>query len=207
MSKIIRTEKPSVLPFYAAAAAGLVLSALLPVYKLWALAVALAGAAAVFLAARRVCPPQVILREVPFRTGSGDVDQMLADIQQKLDTLHALNDALPDPELSAAMDRMEKAGRSIIEVVEAAPAKAKQVRRFANYYLPDAVHVLEQYAAMARQGVRGENAAAVRAQVEKNVGTIATAFENQLDALYASESMDLSADLAVLETLMKNQGL
>ena len=112
MSKIIRTEKPSVLPFYAAAAAGLVLSALLPVYKLWALAVALAGAAAVFLAARRVCPPQVILREVPFHTGSGDVDQMLADIQQKLDTLHALNDALPDPELSAAMDRMEKAGRS-----------------------------------------------------------------------------------------------
>mgnify|MGYP006067756193 FL=1 len=207
MSKIIRTEKPSVLPFYAAAAAGLVLSALLPVYKLWALAVALAGAAAVFLAARRVCPPQVILREVPFHTGSGDVDQMLADIQQKLDTLHALNDALPDPELSAAMDRMEKAGRSIIEVVEAAPAKAKQVRRFANYYLPDAVHVLEQYAAMARQGVRGENAAAVRAQVEKNVGTIATAFENQLDALYASESMDLSADLEVLETLMKNQGL
>ena len=207
MSKIIRTEKPSVLPFYAAAAAGLVLSALLPVYKLWALAVALAGAAAVFLAARRVCPPQVILREVPFHTGSGDVDQMLADIQQKLDTLHALNDALPDPELSAAMDQMEKAGRSIIEVVEAAPAKAKQVRRFANYYLPDAVHVLEQYAAMARQGVRGENAAAVRAQVEKNVGTIATAFENQLDALYASESMDLSADLAVLETLMKNQGL
>ena len=207
MSKIIRTEKPSVLPFYAAAAAGLVLSALLPVYKLWALAVALAGAAAVFLAARRICPPQVILREVPFHTGSGDVDQMLADIQQKLDTLHALNDALPDPELSAAMDRMEKAGRSILEVVEAAPAKAKQVRRFANYYLPDAVHVLEQYAAMARQGVRGENAAAVRAQVEKNVGTIATAFENQLDALYASESMDLSADLAVLETLMKNQGL
>ena len=207
MSKIIRTEKPSVLPFYAAAAAGLVLSALLPVYKLWALAVALAGAAAVFLAARRICPPQVILREIPFHTGSGDVDQMLADIQQKLDTLHALNDALPDPELSAAMDRMEKAGRSIIEVVEAAPAKAKQVRRFANYYLPDAVHVLEQYAAMARQGVRGENAAAVRAQVEKNVGTIATAFENQLDALYASESMDLSADLAVLETLMKNQGL
>ena len=207
MSKIIRTEKPSVLPFYAAAAAGLVLSVLLPVYKLWALAVALAGAAAVFLAARRVCPPQVILREVPFHTGSGDVDQMLADIQQKLDTLHALNDALPDPELSAAMDRMEKAGRSIIEVVEAAPANAKQVRRFANYYLPDAVHVLEQYAAMARQGVRGENAAAVRAQVEKNVGTIATAFENQLDALYASESMDLSADLAVLETLMKNQGL
>ena len=199
MSKIIRTEKPSVLPFYAAGAVGLVLCAALPVYKLWALLVVLAGAAAAFIAARRVCPPQVIEREVPFHTGSGDVDEMLTGIQKQLDTLHALNDALPDPQLSAAMDRMEKAGRSIIEVVE--------IRRFANYYLPDAVHVLEQYAVMARQGVRGENAAAVRSEVEKNVGMIAAAFEHQLDALYAAESMDLSADLAVLETLMKNQGL
>lgn len=207
MSKIIRTEKPSVLPFYAAAAAGLVLCVLLPVYKLWALAVMLAGAAAAFIAARRVCPPQVIQREVPFHTGVGDVDQMLTEIQQKLDTLHTLNEALPDPQLSAAMDRMERAGRSIIEVVEANPAKAKQIRRFANYYLPDAVHVLEQYAAMARQGVRGENAASVRTEVERNMGAIANAFEHQLDALYAAESMDLSADLAVLETLMKNQGL
>ena len=177
------------------------------VYQIWALAAALAGAAAVFFAARRVCPPQVIEREVPFHTGSGDVDEMLTGIQKQLDTLRALNDALPDPQLSAAMDRMEKAGRSIIEVVAQTPAKAKQIRRFANYYLPDAVHVLEQYAAMARQGVRGENAAAVRSEVEKNVGMIAAAFEHQLDALYAAESMDLSADLAVLETLMKNQGL
>ena len=207
MSKIIRTEKPSVLPFFFFSAAGLVLCALLPVYKLWALAVMLAGAAAAFAAARRICPPQVIQREVPFHTGVEDVDQMLTDIQQKLDTLHTLNEALPDPQLSAAMDRMERAGRAIIEVVEATPAKAKQIRRFANYYLPDAVHVLEQYAAMARQGVRGENAASVRTEVERNMGVIATAFEHQLDALYASESMDLSADLAVLETLMKNQGL
>ena len=87
------------------------------------------------------------------------------------------------------------------------PAKAKQVRRFANYYLPDAVNVLEQYAKLARQGVRGENAASIRAEVERNAASIATAFENQLDALYAAESMDLSADLTVLQNMMKGQGL
>ena len=127
--------------------------------------------------------------------------------QQKLDTLHALNETLPDPQLSAAMTRMEKAGRSIVETVEANPAKAKQVRRFANYYLPDAVNVLQQYAKLAKQGVRGENAAAIRAEVEHNAASIATAFENQLDALYAAESMDLSADLTVLQNMLKGQGL
>ena len=207
MSKIIRTRKPSVLPFYAAALVFVLLCALLPVYKLWALVLALAGAAAAFVGGRRVCPPRVGEYEVPFHTGSGDVDEMLTDIQQKLDRLHALNEALPDPELSAAMTRMEKAGRSIVETVEANPEKAKQVRRFANYYLPDAVNVLEQYARLARQGVRGENAASIRAEVERNAASIATAFENQLDSLYAAESMDLSADLTVLQNMLKGQGL
>lgn len=207
MSKIIRTTKPSVLPFYGAALIFVVLCAALPVYKLWALALAVVGAGAVFFAARKLCPPRVVEHEVPFHTGVDDVDQMLTDIQQKLDALHSLNEALPDPQLSAAMTRMEKAGRSIVETVEASPAKAKQVRRFANYYLPDAVNILEQYAKLARQGVKGENAASIRAEVERNAASIATAFENQLDALYAAESMDLSADLTVLQNMLKGQGL
>ena len=207
MSKIIRTQKPSVLPFYAAALVFVVLCAVLPVYRLWALLVALGGAAVAFGAAKRICPPRVVETEVPFHTGVEDVDSMLTDIQKQLDTLHALNEALPDPQLSAAMTRMEKAGRSIVEAVEANPAKAKQVRRFANYYLPDAVNVLQQYAKLAKQGVRGENAASIRAEVEHNAVSIATAFENQLDALYAAESMDLSADLTVLQNMVKGQGL
>ena len=49
--------------------------------------------------------------------------------------------------------------------------------------------------------------AAIRAEVEHNASSIATAFENQLDALYAAESMDLSADLTVLQNMLKGQGL
>lgn len=207
MSKIIRTRKSSVLPYYAAALAFVVLCAVLPVYRLWALLAALGAAVLAFAGAKKICPPRVVETEVPFHTGVDDVDAMLTEMQQQLDTLHALNEALPDQQLSAAMARMEKAGRSIVETVEATPAKAKQVRRFANYYLPDAVNVLQQYAKLAKQGVRGENAASIRAEVEHNAASIATAFENQLDALYAAESMDLSADLTVLQNMLKGQGL
>ena len=182
MSKIIRTRKPSVLPYYAAALAFVVLCAVLPVYRLWALLAALGAAVLAFAGAKKICPPRVVETEVPFHTGVDDVDAMLTEMQQQLDTLHALNEALPDPQLSAAMARMEKAGRSIVETVEATPAKAKQ-------------------------GVRGENAASIRAEVEHNAASIATAFENQLDALYAAESMDLSADLTVLQNMLKGQGL
>ena len=51
MSKIIRTRKPSVLPYYAAVLAFVVLCAVLPVYRLWALLAALGAAVLAFAGA------------------------------------------------------------------------------------------------------------------------------------------------------------
>ncbi len=71
MSKIIRTQKPSVLP-YAMALVFVVLCAVLPVYKLWALLAALGHARVAFGVAQKLCPPRVVEREVPFHTGVED---------------------------------------------------------------------------------------------------------------------------------------
>ena len=68
------------------------------------------------------------------------------------------------------------------------------------------MNVLQQYAKLAKQGC-GRECRSIRAEVEHNAASIATAFENQLDALYAAESMDLSADLTVLQNMLKGQGL
>ena len=207
MSKWQEKTKRPVLPIYMAALVWPVGALLLPPYRLSNLLI-LAGLSLIaYAVGTKLCPTRVVRTLIPYATGSEDVDAMLNGIAANLDALHKLNEAIPDPQLSAAMERMEKAGRSIVETVEATPAKAKQVRRFANYYLPDAVNVLQQYAKLAKQGVQGENAASIRAEVEHNAASIATAFENQLDALYAAESMDLSADLTVLQNMLKGQGL
>ena len=207
MSKIIRTSKPSVLPWYAAALVFAVLCAALPVYKLWALLAALGGACAAFGAAKKFCPPRVVETEVPFHTGVDDVDAMLTEMQKQLDTLHALNEALPEPNLSAAMTRMEKAGRSIAAVVEKAPDKARAIDRFARYYLPETVKLMATYAALEQNGVKGENAAQIESELRRNAATTATAFENQLDALYSAEAMDISTDIEVLDSILKSQNL
>ena len=207
MSKIIRTRKPSVLPYYAAALVFVVLCAVLPVYRLWALAAALAAAAAAFLAAKKVCPPRVVETEVPFHTGVEDVDAMLNGIAANLDALHKLNDAIPDAELSRQLDRMEKAGRGIVQAVEQKPDKARTVDRFARYYLPEVVKIMSAYAQMEKGGITGENAAQILSEVRRNAGTMATAFENQLDALYSAEAMDISTDIEVLENIMRGQNL
>lgn len=80
---------------------------------------------------------------------------MLNGIAANLDALHKLNEAIPDPQLSRAMDRMEKAGRSIAAVVEKTPDKARSVDRFARYYLPEVVKLMGTYAALEPERRQG----------------------------------------------------
>nr|WP_276871206.1 5-bromo-4-chloroindolyl phosphate hydrolysis family protein [Fournierella massiliensis] len=207
MSKWIEVRRKSVLPWYFAGLVWLVGALALPIYQMWALVVVAVLSVVGFVAARRVCPDVVSRKEVPFMTGKEDADQMLALIDQKRRELHELNVRIEDAPLSAAMDRMEKACLGILDEVEQHPEKAAQVRRFANYYLQDAVKILTLYAELEEKGVQGENAAGVRAEVAQNAQTIATAFENQLDSLFARDALDISTDLEVLNGMLKGQGL
>ena len=161
----------------------------------------------VYLVSSRFCPTRVQRVEQPYATGSENTDAMLNGIAANLDALHKLNEAIPDPQLSRAMDRMEKAGRSIAAVVEKTPDKARSVDRFARYYLPEVVKLMGTYAALEQNGVRGENAAQIEAELRRNAETTATAFENQLDALYSAEAMDISTDIEVLDSILKSQNL
>ncbi len=207
MSKRQEIRKKPVLPLWLAALAWPVGALVFPVYTLWGLAATAALSVVVYFVAARLCPVRIVTREVPYATGSEDVDAMLAGIEKNLDTLHALNDAIPDAKLSAEMDRMERAGRGILQAVEANPDKAGQIDRFARYYLPEVVKIMAAYARMEQGGIKGDNADQIQSEVRANAATMATAFENQLDSLYSAEAMDISTDIQVLDTILKSQNL
>lgn len=207
MSKWQEKRVRPVLPLYLAALVWPVASLIFPPYKLGNLVLIAALSAALYLVGRRLCPVRVVRTQLPYATGSEDVDAMLTGIAANLDALHTLNEAIPDTQLSRAMDRMEKAGRSIVSVVEGAPDKARQIDRFARYYLPEVVKLMSAYANLERNGVKGENADQIVSELRRNAETTATAFENQLDALYSAEAMDISTDIEVLDSILKSQNL
>ena len=151
MSKRQEIRKKPVLPLWLAALAWPVGALVFPVYTLWGLAATAALSVVVYFVAARLCPVRIVTREVPYATGSEDVDAMLAGIEKNLDALHALNDAIPDAKLSAEMDRMERAGRGILQAVEANPDKAGQIDRFARYYLPEVIKILAMYARIEKE--------------------------------------------------------
>ena len=60
---------------------------------------------------------------------------------------------------------------------------------------------------LARHGETVDNANQILSEVRRNADTMATAFENQLDALYSAEAMDISTDIEVLDSILKSQNL
>ena len=207
MNKWEEKRTRPVLPIYLAALVWPVGALLLPAYRLSNLLIIAGLSLVVYGLGTKLCPTRVIRKQVPYATGSEDVDTMLSGISANLDKLHALNDAIPDPELSAAMTRMEKAGRSIAAAVEQSPDKARTIDRFARYYLPEVIKLMTTYASMEKNGVKGENADQILAELRRNAATTAKAFENQLDALYSAEAMDISTDIEVLDGILKSQNL
>ena len=207
MSKWQEKTKRPVLPVYMAALVWPIMALLVPIYTLGGLVLTAAVSAGAYFAGTKLCPTRVVRTYVPYATGSEDVDAMLNGIAANLDALHKLNEAIPDPQLSRAMDRMEKAGRSIAAVVADAPEKAREIDRFARYYLPEVVKLMRAYAELEKNGVKGENAAQIQRELRQNAETTAAAFENQLDALYSAAALDISTDIAVLDGILKSQNL
>lgn len=207
MSKTIEIKKKPAAPWYIAGAVWVVGALALPIYQLWALGLVAAASLAALAAAFKLCPPVIETKEVPYLTGREDADEMLGRIDADRKRLRVLDERIPDDALSAAIRRMVAACDGILAQLEKDPDKAPQVRRFTNFYLPDAVKILTLYADMEETGVTGENAEEVRRQVEANAAVIATAFEHQLDSLYSTAALDLDADLEVLKGMLKGQGL
>ena len=125
---------------------------------------------------------------------------MLAKIRQE-------NDLIPDEELSAKIDRLETVSNKIFLTVVDQPAKAPQIRRFMEYYLPTTLKMLTSYRKLDERKVTGENADETKRRVEDAMNVVLNAFDKQLDQMYHDDMLDVSTDIDVLETMLKQDGL
>ena len=60
--------------------------------------------------------------------------------------IRAVNDSIPDPVMSAKIDRIEEITGKILDYQRKYPAKAGQLRNVLNYYLPTTLKILRAYA-------------------------------------------------------------
>ncbi len=129
-----------------------------------------------------------------------DYTKILLDIRR-------LNDDIADPAVSREISKIEEQTRYIFGYVSDHPEKRSNINTFMNYYLPTTLKLLESYAQLERMGEGGENMQKSKEGIEGILSMLSEGFVRQTDLLFQSESIDISSDIEVLETMMKKDGL
>ena len=144
--------------------------------------------------------PQLEPENVPNDKAESTADSTLKHIRE-------INDDIDNPELSRKIDRIEELTAKIFRLLEARPEKAGELKSFMNYYLPQTLKILENYAKLEEQDVEGENIRETKQKIEDMMDKIVDGYETQLDKLFADDALDISADLKVMETMLEKDGL
>ena len=130
------------------------------------------------------------------------------EYQKILDELRRVNDAIPDEEMTDKISRLEAVSAKIFRAGPGTdPDKLPQMRKFMDYYLPTSLKLLNTYAELDKQGIEGENISESKHRIEQTMDTLVKAFENQLDRLFASDALDVSTDIDVMQNMLRADGL
>lgn len=131
----------------------------------------------------------------------------LDEYERILKELRDLNDLIPGEEMSAKISRLEELTDKIFKIAKEEPKKLGSMRKFMDYYLPTSLNLLHRYEKLDAQGVEGTNISESKRKIEDTMDMMVTAFEKQLDKMFLSESIDISADIAAMQNLMRADGL
>ncbi len=213
MAKMV---KKSPAPLYFAAAVWLVWGLCLPLYRLSDYLLAAGASLLAGVVGKAIFPdktyetpeaPKTADPQKPETTGNPELDALISERDKAVSEMRRLNDSIPGEKISAQIDHLEEMTQKIISHVVSHPEKLPQIRKFMNYYLPTTLKLLNAYDRMGEAGVEGENIAGTKGRIDAMMDTIVSAFDKQMDALFADEALDIATDITVMENLLKQEGL
>ena len=121
--------------------------------------------------------------------------------------IESVNYSLRSNNISMKIDEMLTIIRNIFDNIKNNPSNIPLVKKFLNHYLPITLKLLKSYKELDEQSIEGDNIRKAKAEIEKSIDLINTAFKKLLDDLFQDVFMDVSSDISVLETLFAQEGL
>ena len=124
-----------------------------------------------------------------------------------LDKLTEMDEQIPDIQVSAKLKQMRELARLIFRTVEQQPEKEPKIRRLTEYYLPTTIRLLEHYVQMQDLQAGGENVRDGMEKISSLLDSMIVALQRQLDGLFQSDVVDITADIRVMEQRLAAEGL
>lgn len=132
-----------------------------------------------------------------------DFIAMIATCRAKIHDLHEANADIPNPELTARLDRIADAATKVVDELARDPKDARRAQTFLNTYLDSAATVARKYAALDRK----DGGHALTDRFTELLDTIETTFQRQYERLLHNDRLDLDVEIELLKRQMQLEGV
>ncbi|WP_071028350.1 5-bromo-4-chloroindolyl phosphate hydrolysis family protein [Peptoniphilus raoultii] len=128
------------------------------------------------------------------------IDRAKADITQIANSV----DNLKEP-MKSKITNLLGTVRKIFKMAREDSDTAKDLTRFVDYYLPTTTKLVDSYKNLQDSPTRTMKASLT--EIEKAVDTINNALLKLLDKIFEDKAIDISSDISVLKTMLRQEGL
>ena len=151
--------------------------------------------------------PERPVAEMPVQGTASEVDRLISEGQEYIRRLRDMNDNIAGESISAKLFRLENLLKEIFDRLREHPEQVSQMQKFMSYYLPTTLKLVAAYEDFDSLSEQGEDIREAKAEIEKTLDTINSAFSELLNRLFRETAYDVTTDAQVLQTMLAKEGL
>lgn len=202
----VRVEKKSALPLWGAAAVWVAAGLFFPMYMWYHYLICALVSTAAGLIISKAAPPVVTYEKIPVSTGIAELDEILRKIEEVCTSLSKAEGAGGNAanEISGISLTLKRIGENLRDD----PGQIDGAGKLFSYYMPVIQKLSEKYVYF-KDAAAGEDSTPEKsaAEIEKAFSLISKAMTKYYDSMFSDDALDISTDIDVLETMLKNDSL
>jgi len=207
---VIEIKKKSIIPIYGVAATWVFYCVLFPLYKTWHFIALACSAVLVYTVLAMLFPGRVEFIEVeeePERSGDDKIDALLEEGEKAVAVMRGLRDTMTGDSVKQKTGELVSITDKIFKKLLVEPGVYKQVKRFSDFFLPTTIKLLNSYDRFGQSGVSGDNITGTIERIDTALDTTIDSYRKFFDSLFENQALDIEADIRVLETMLKQEGM
>ena len=206
---MIEIKKKSAVPVYGLATVWVLYCLFFPLYRTWHFIVLVCTAVLAYFVLSQIFPGKVERIEIPEepeRTGDDKIDLLLAEGEKAVSEMRRIKENISDEPVQEKTGQLVDITDRIFKKLLIEPGTYSQIKRFADFFLPTSIKLLNTYDRFSQSGVEGENITGTIERIDAALDMTLNSYKKFFDSLFENQALDIETDISVLETMLKRDG-
>lgn len=148
--------------------------------------------------------PKERYEELEEKENNALVEDYLSKAKKDVTTLTEMLPKLKEPMKGKITEFLQIVGK-IFELLKENPNTAKDLDKVINFYLPTTVKLMDNYIQLSEKPT--DSVKSSLKSMEQTMDLVNDGFMKMLDNIYQEKIMDLSSDMSVLKSMLRQEGL